>query len=169
MLIDLPATTRRLVIRRFIEADREDFLSIMLDADSTKYLTFTEEVRKKDGAESMFNDIIASYDGDEPFNTYAIEHTESGRYIGTCGFDPYADGVWECFYIINREYWGRGYAPEAMEGLFTLLPVGFEVCAFCCPKNAASIRVAAKLGMEDRGMAIHVKDKWKGRLFVARM
>ncbi len=57
----------------------------------------------------------------------------------------------EIGFLLNRRFWGQGYAGEAagavMDWLFSLPEID-RVWATCDPENAASIRVLEKLGLE---------------------
>lgn len=82
------------------------------------------------------------------------EHLEYGIYldnalIGTindCGFD---DETIEIGYLIHPDYWGKGYATEALSTIITqIADMGFSrIVAGYFEKNVASRRVMEKCGM----------------------
>jgi len=148
--------TERLLIRPFALQDLEPFWSFMGDPESTRYMVFTDDQKTYEGAKTMLEMVIASYDGEEPVCALAITDRRSGDYIGSCGLSPLAepDEV-ECYYTVLPRYWGKGYATEATTALqkyaFTELGVS-RVVAFVMEENPASIRIAEKVGMTFDGM-----------------
>jgi RimJ/RimL family protein N-acetyltransferase len=82
-----------------------------------------------------------------------IVETHGGRFVGDCGltWQPVGDGrVLEVGYHVVAEFQGRGYATEAAQACLELAvgPIGqSHVVAIINPANAASRRVAEKLGM----------------------
>ncbi len=73
----------------------------------------------------------------------------SGAAIGHCGLDL-LEPLGEVAYLIDRPFWGRGLATEAVT---TAIAFGFEhlglqrIIAISEPENPASMRVMAKSGM----------------------
>lgn len=84
----------------------------------------------------------------------AVERTADGEVIGLCGIQPLdagaLDGCFELGWWIWRDHWGRGYASEASQAVLEHArnELGLDrLLAVIDPPNAASIRVAEKLGM----------------------
>jgi ribosomal-protein-alanine N-acetyltransferase len=84
---------------------------------------------------------------------WATIYKENGKFIGRCGLLPWSiDGRQEVevAYTIARSYWGQGLATEAAEAI---LQYGFRqlnlsrLVSLIEPENAASQRVAEKIGM----------------------
>ncbi|WP_062512818.1 GNAT family N-acetyltransferase [Halobacillus sp. KGW1] len=76
------------------------------------------------------------------------------------------DGVGEIGFIINPDYWGKGYATEAVH---LILDYSFGLCglhriaAVSCPENKACIRVLEKAKMVREGLLrkdLFIKGKW---------
>lgn len=89
--------------------------------------------------------------------------------IGTCGFASIDEknNAAEVGYVLAPDYWGCGYAPEA---LHEVLRVGFEVLSFnriearYMVGNEKSRRVMEKCGMQFEGVqreALYVKDSYR--------
>jgi ribosomal-protein-alanine N-acetyltransferase len=60
----------------------------------------------------------------------------------------------EILYLLNRQYWGHGYATEAVRAVlgFGFRELGLHrVYATCRPANVASSRVMEKVGMQREG------------------
>ena len=73
------------------------------------------------------------------------------KHIG--GLTMYFEGDYtrgELGWIIHRDYWGKGYAVEAAQGLIDFFAKKMKLRRFiahCDAENAASVRVMEKLGM----------------------
>lgn len=88
------------------------------------------------------------------FGPYAVVERRRREVIGYCGlfFFPELDGQpeVEVGYRLARAWWGHGYATEAARAVcgyaFNVLCIR-RIIAMIDPQNAASIRVAEKLGM----------------------
>ena len=92
------------------------------------------------------------------YGYWTAEQRKTGILIGEIGFadfkrgiDPDISGAPEAGWIIAPEVWGQGYASEAMQAAHDWLDEmrpGRSTCIIS-PDNAASIRVAQKLGYKD--------------------
>jgi ribosomal-protein-alanine N-acetyltransferase len=86
---------------------------------------------------------------------WAVTERDASDVIGWCGLQnlPASDKV-EVAWLLDRPYWGRGYATEAARAA---LAIGFEqaglreIVAIAHQENAASLNVMRKLGMQERG------------------
>jgi len=90
------------------------------------------------------------------YGLWAVEERASGEMVGRIGcWNPEGWPGLEVGWTLRRRYWGRGYATEgaraALEYAFTQLGCR-HVISLIRPANAASIRVAERLGerLEDR-------------------
>lgn len=91
------------------------------------------------------------------FSNFSVIEKATGRWIGRVG--PWQPEGWpgtEIGWALDRPAWGKGYATEAaarcMDWAFETL--GWDdVIHTIDPDNAASIRVAVRLGSERRGSA----------------
>ncbi len=85
--------------------------------------------------------------------TWLITIKPDGPPIGAISCRPDGHRA-EIGYVLNRRYWGRGYATEAarrvMEWLFTDGAI-WRVWATCDVDNLASARVLEKIGMTREG------------------
>ncbi|MEE9387480.1 MAG: GNAT family N-acetyltransferase [Paracoccaceae bacterium] len=145
--------TERLVIRGLVDDDRQDLQRICVP----------------DVARNMRN--IPTPWGDVAANAWL----EMSKWQGRIGFRPAMtlhDGTLigalgiggepaSCAYFIGKDYWGQGYATEAMRGflgdVFTRFALkSIQACHF--DDNAASGRVLQKLGFAKTGVAIGSSD-----------
>jgi RimJ/RimL family protein N-acetyltransferase len=139
--------TRRLVLRPLCEADRDWLVALYVEAGETP-----------EGAARELDDSLAHarvegfghygvWLGDEP--TGVVELHRAGP--GVEGIDP--DEV-EIGWIVAPAHRGRGIATEAAKAVaeHALDGLGLDhLVAYVRPPNAASIRVAAKVGLTRRG------------------
>jgi RimJ/RimL family protein N-acetyltransferase len=91
----------------------------------------------------------------EGYGYLAVERKADGAFLGGVGMVPVGlklrgDPKVEVGWLIGRDYWGQGYAPEAASAL---LDVAFdtlalpEIVAFTAVVNVPSQRVMQKIGM----------------------
>jgi len=165
-MIEIPFETSRFIVRRFEPQDLSAFLSFMLDNESTKYLMFDSEQKTEDGAKALFEYVCGAYESEEPIHSYAIADKETNRYLGSCGFAPYDDGVFECYYSVNKTETSKGIASEVIKELVNKLSQEVEVRAYCHPENYAAHSVAQKCGLVRKGINKHKNFGNEGELFL---
>ena len=134
--------TERLIIDRIRETDKEDYF-INISHDRKVLETFICRY-----AETMDDLDFSSYPGRS--DIFAIRLKETGRLIGILSLFDEKDGACEIGYGIGSDFWGHGYATEAVGRFLRYLfeERGFRsVYASCFPENGASSRVMEKCGM----------------------
>jgi len=99
---------------------------------------------------------------------FVIEH--EGRVIGKAG-------MWqlpEIGFILHPDFWGQGFAREALEAViaevFARFPVP-RISADVDPRNAACLRLLPGLGFQETGRARntwHVGGEWCDSVYLAR-
>ncbi len=168
MQIPETLTTERLTIRKFRPEDKPHFIEFMTDKKATKYLEFSATQKTPEGASHLLDFILESYKSDEPVFSMAIESHQYG-YIGSCGISKIDDEAWECYYSLKPEFWGKGFATEAMQAVIGWCrknPEIKELRAYMRPDHKESERVAIRLEMENRGIQMHPVFKHEGRLYI---
>ena len=90
------------------------------------------------------------------YGYWAVEDRATGCFVGEVGFADFKrdivkalDGLPEAGWVISPRWAGRGYATEAMRAAlewFDRTRPGLESFCMIAPENAASIRVAKKIG-----------------------
>ncbi|MDY6902583.1 MAG: GNAT family N-acetyltransferase [Cyanobacteriota bacterium] len=142
--------TKNLILRPYNASDWSAFLQFMLCPQVTNYLNFTSEQTTLMGAKELFETTLNSYTTSEPLFALVIAQQKNDLFIGSCGFStPDKQQNCECFYALLPEYWGQGFATEAMT---QLLDYGFHqlgikgVIAHVNRDNLASIQVAGEIG-----------------------
>lgn len=140
--------SERLLVRRFMPADGNDFAEILTDPETVyyePYAVFTQEQAIAE-AEKLSHD--------ERF--FAVEHQATGRMIGKLYFSNQDFcSTYEIGYTFNRKYWGQGYASEAVRTLmqyaFTEMQIS-RICAEADVKNKRSCHLLEKLGFRTEGV-----------------
>ena len=145
--------TERLTLRPFREDDVRALFELSQDPDVFRFVGDRRAPTLQEAWRA-----VAGWLGHwamRDYGQWAIEERESGRFIGRAGIINPAD--WpgpEVGYLLGRPYWGRGFATEAAAAAMRW---GFEEKGFddlislIDPENAASIKVATRLGEALRG------------------
>jgi RimJ/RimL family protein N-acetyltransferase len=141
--------TARLVVRRPEISDAPEVAALWSDPNVTRFLGGPrdfETVRK-----TVVDEARASTSQSTGF--WRIVEKASGRAVGDCGLvEKDVDGrsEIELVYVLAPGSWGKGYATEAASAMrdYALhqLRLG-RLIALIDPANAASARVAGKIGM----------------------
>ena len=150
--------TERLVLKEMSGENFDDLYEFLSDPD-VMYAwehEFTEE-----DARAWLNKQRTRY-AKYGFGAWGVFLKGSAKMIGQCGvtMQPYLGGdVPEIGYILNKNYWGNGYATEAAsaarEAAFGRF--GFDsVYAFIRTNNFNSVAVARRLGMRRLGVTVKI-------------
>ncbi|MNB80683.1 hypothetical protein D3C75_274500 [compost metagenome] len=144
--------TERLLIRPYIQSDLQESFELMQDPEVLTYMHM--DVFSADEYQGVFDWLISSYNTpfDEAFKySFAIRLKESGAFIGWCGAGTldFSPPHKELYYLIGRQYWGRGYAAEAAAAMaeYAFGVIGLDrLYAKADPRNTASIKILGRLG-----------------------
>lgn len=143
--------TKRLLLRRWTDDDREPFAQINADPVVMRYRSKT---LTREESYRLIDEIEACFDR-HGFGQWVVERTADQRVIGFVGleiadanapFDPPVHIGWH----LARDAWGHGYATEAAEAVldFTFDEVGLaQVVAHTTALNERSEAVMRRLGM----------------------
>jgi RimJ/RimL family protein N-acetyltransferase len=151
--------TQRLLLRAWQPSDEAPFAALNADPEVTRYL---RGPMRRDESEELLARIRGHWQ-EHGFGLYAVEVKESGAFAGFVGlaipsFLPEVLPAVEVGWRLAREHWGNGYATE---GARASLVHGFgelglaQIISIIDPGNAASIRVAERLGMARGRDRIH--------------
>lgn len=146
--------TARLTLRPFEEKDLDDLYEYASDDGVGEASGWKHHENKEETAE-VLKALI------EGHHVFAIEEKESGKVIGSIGFEESPDAVYgscnigeninDIGYIIGRNYWGNDYAYEAICGMlsysFYVLHLDAVTCA-CFKENTASKKIIERCGFE---------------------
>jgi ribosomal-protein-alanine N-acetyltransferase len=151
MRIPLPIQTERLLIRAFEpEVDAAAMIDVYCDPEVMRYVTGGA----LGGIEEVEGELRkhAAHQAERGFSYWAVVERESGRVIGDTGFDLFerTEDI-QLGYTLARDCWGRGFGTEAASaclaaGLRSLSASRIVIVVEAA--NAASVRVAERLGME---------------------
>lgn len=150
---DIKIETARLTLRPFEDKDLDDFFDYASDSGVGEASGWKHHESKEE-SEAVLKVIIASH------HTFAIEEKESGKVIGSVGFETSSDVYKDCNlgenindigYILGRNYWGNGYASEVITGIlsyaFYMLHLDAVTCA-CFKDNGASKKIIENCGFK---------------------
>lgn len=150
--------TKRLKLRPVTLADAKDMYEYASDEDNTYFIFNTHRTLD----DTRFS--IANYFMAEPLGKFGIELKEEKKLIGTIDLRiDMRKSKAELGYVLNRHYFGQGYATEAASSLLELAFETFElekVVSSCDARNQASEAVMKRLGMKKEGRSRH-HEIWK--------
>jgi RimJ/RimL family protein N-acetyltransferase len=139
--------TDRLVLRRFVEADRETVARWNADPVFTRHL---RGVHTREQSNAVFDRWERHWD-EHGFGLLAVTWKETGQLIGRTG--PQFHRAWahdpEVGWALDPVWWGRGIATEAGAASIAWAFGGLgyaRVVSITTEENLASRNVMAKLG-----------------------
>jgi [ribosomal protein S5]-alanine N-acetyltransferase len=149
----LPLLTPRLELRDF---RLDDFAAVHAYGSDPLVTLFTGFGPNTEEQTRAFLDRMIQENSAEPRQNHnlAVVDRESNTLFGGCGLIGRGERVHEIGYVLNRDWWGRGYASEIVGAL---LAFGFgelsahRIYARVSPDNAASSRVLTKHGFRLEG------------------
>ncbi len=143
------AETERLLLREFLDVDLDALASIFADPLAMRFSLSGPKTRAETRA---FIERCRRGYTEDGYSLWAIIH-KTGGLIGYCGcIRQEVDGrrESEIGYRLDSDYWGRGLATEAARASrdYAVQGLGLSrLISIIEPANAASIRVAEKMGM----------------------
>jgi RimJ/RimL family protein N-acetyltransferase len=140
--------TPRLILRQFQEQDLDPLAAMYADPEMMRYLgtgaTFSRGETWRAISGILGHWLLRGY------GMWAVAERETGLMVGRVGFiNPEGWPGFELGWVIDRGRWGRGYAPEAAAVALKYARDTLRqdrVISLIRPGNAASIRVAEKIG-----------------------
>lgn len=132
--------TERLILRRYKEFDLQDLYEYLSDPDVVKFEPYKpmtlDEVRENLAWRVSTDEMIA------------IELKDTGKMIGNVYLGKRDFDTLEIGYVLNKKYWGHGYAVESCK---VLIDKVFEngihrIFAECDPMNTNSWQLLERLG-----------------------
>lgn len=153
MIKGMRLETNKLIIRPYKEDDFLECYQLMQDKELFRYMNM--DIMSLDEYKKLFNWLICSYNKgffDDFKYSFNITFKESGTHIGWCGIGglEFDHERKEIFYLIGKNYWGKGYAKEATKALlaYGYNTIGLEtIAAVVNPSNIASIKVVENMGL----------------------
>jgi [ribosomal protein S5]-alanine N-acetyltransferase len=148
--------SERLILRQVMPEDAADFLACQSDPDVFRY-SGRSELTSLEAARDWLN-ILFKRHQEQTLLSWAIVLKEDQHFIGRFQLEDVSaenrrTGVG---YLLGKQYWGNGYATEALCAVIAYL---FEqttvnrIDTFAWAENIASTRVMEKAGMHFEGLA----------------
>jgi RimJ/RimL family protein N-acetyltransferase len=145
--------TERLRLRPPVMEDAEAiFERYAQDTEVTKYLTWRPH-RSIEETQDYLRRCLSVWEQASAF-PWVICRKSDGQFIGMVEI-RLGDHKSDLGYVLAREFWGNGYAPEAVKAIteWALAQAGvWRVWAVCDVDNLASARVLEKVGMQREGV-----------------
>ena len=146
----LVVETERLAIRRFQMSDVIAMSAVFGDAE---VMRFGDGIKSDQWVRDFLRRSIDNPDQRTRGSLWAVDQKGSSETIGYCGLFYFPDicgqAEIEVGYRLARDYWGHGYATEAVcavrDHAFYSLNIS-RLIAMIDPQNTASINVAEKAG-----------------------
>ena len=108
--------TPRLLVRRYNEADVENFYLLNSNPDVMRYI---RQPKTFEESRNFLLDNIAFYEKHPLFGRLAVNEKDTGNFAGSFAIIPLDHtNFWQVGYALMKPYWGKGYATELVkEGL----------------------------------------------------
>ena len=148
--------TQSLLLRRITLDDVDDIFEFSSDIEVAHHMTWEANRNKEETLNNFVNVVIEGYKRGQSAD-WAIVHKGSNKVIGTCAFVDWSNqhSKAEVGYVLNKNYWGYGFATEALS---ELIKFGFECISLnrieggCDIDNIGSENVMLKVGMKFEGI-----------------
>ncbi|HEX2323508.1 MAG TPA: GNAT family N-acetyltransferase [Streptosporangiaceae bacterium] len=145
--------TDRLLMRRWVESDREPFAALNADRETMKYFPATMDRAASDA----FIEVVEARFEHQGYGLWALEVTDTGQFIGFTGLNPMPDDVpgsggVEVGWRLARYAWHLGYATEAAESALDVAFRGVglaEIWSMTAVLNEASQAVMRRIGLTE--------------------
>ena len=167
--------TERLILRFMKPQDAADMFEYAQREDVTKNLLWSPH-ESVDFTRAYLKQLQKVYRRGDYYD-FAVTLKDSGKLIGTCGIVTWdkENRACEIGYVINPDYRGKGYAPEAANAVcdFAQDRLGVHrIYAKHMAENEASHRVMEKIGMKYEGThkdMLFVKGKYRTVVICAKI
>ncbi|RYG44125.1 MAG: N-acetyltransferase [Chitinophagaceae bacterium] len=148
-MTDLIFTTSRLYVRRFTEADEDNFFRLNSDQEVMLYI---RKVKDREESKHFLLQNIGAYSKNPMTGRWAVHEKNGDRFVGTFAIIPLENtSYWQVGYALLKDDWGKGYATELTEtGLqyaFRKMLVS-KLTAVTEQSNHASMHVLGKTGFK---------------------
>ncbi len=147
--------TTRLQVRHLISDDVDGLAALCADPAAMHYMGDGNTLTREQCANWI--DVCQAKYRERGYGTSGIFDRASGDFMGFCGVvRPAGQSFDEIIYALATDYWGQGYATEAVQGMLTYVFANSklnEIYATIHAENEASLRMMQKLRMtfvEDR-------------------
>lgn len=143
--------TKRLLLKPLGSEYLQTVNEYAMDYENTKYMCYLPN-KTKEETEGFLKHVDSEWQKEKPeFYEFAILY--NNRHIGAVSI-CLENGIGELGWIINKKYWGNGFAYESAEALVKYFSADMGITHFiahCDTENIASYKVMEKLGMARTG------------------
>ena len=140
--------TGRLILRMLRDSDIDAYAEMVGDAEVMRYIGDGRPLDRSMAWRNMAT--MAGHWSLRGYGLWAAEERHSGLLVGRIGFwNPEGWPGFEVGWMLRRSFWGKGYATEGARAALRYAFTEWEqpqVISLIRPENAASIRVAERLG-----------------------
>jgi RimJ/RimL family protein N-acetyltransferase len=165
--------TRRLLVRPLRADDAPGMYSIYSDPQTMRYWSSVSIRKLEDAAHMVAEDLKLQLSGTAVF--WAIVLPRTGRVIGKFTLLQIDRGNRraEIGYVLNRQFWRKGYGSEVLAAMLELIFNDFglhRLEADIDPNNAASIALLKKFDFRQEGLFRErwlIGDEWRDSLIMA--
>jgi RimJ/RimL family protein N-acetyltransferase len=173
----LPLRTARLELRRLLPADRDALLAYRSDPETCRYLPFEPQTAEDVDRYLTGRAARTSLDDADSSLSFGVALAGGGPLVGDVivFMHSRAQECVEVGWVFAAEHRGHGYATEAAAALLTFAfdeVRAHRVVARMDPANAASARVAERVGMRREALLVEderVKGEWCDTLYYAML
>ena len=152
-------STDRLLMRRWLESDREPFAALNGDQENMR---FFPEVMDRAASDALIDRIESRFE-EHGYGLWALEITDTGEFIGFAGLSPMPDatpgaGGLEVGWRLAKNAWHHGYATEAARAALRVAFGGVgldEIWSVTSLLNEPSIAVMRRIGMSEAARFEH--------------
>jgi RimJ/RimL family protein N-acetyltransferase len=138
--------TERLTLKKLGISDKDRLIYLIGDSRVSETLSNVPYPYTDEDAEYWLNSVNTS--------EFKLSIFRNSVLIGGIGLTPEDDGYWEFGYWLGFEYWGKGYATEACNGLLNYAKTNTSYKNFKAnvyKGNTASSKVLEKVGFRQTG------------------
>ena len=144
--------TERLKVRSFQDIDSNDFFLLLTNPLVNIFLGGSRFLSNPHLVKQFLKQMSLDHSELNPWLLYSIFKKDDDRFIGSCGLktEPENRGG-ELFYIFFPEFWGEGFAVEALRSIMKHVFDQYDlknIVAYILPENIRAQRVAEKLGFK---------------------
>jgi len=145
--------TKQLTLRMHRESDFDAYAEMVADPEVMRFIADGKALSRPLAWRNLA--LMIGHWHLRGYGPWAVEERSTGQLVGRIGFwKPEGWPGFELGWILRRQFWRRGYATEgaraALDFAFTQMDQP-EVISLIYPENAASIRVALRLGEQLAG------------------
>lgn len=163
--------SERLLLRGFRDDDLDAWAEICTDSEVTRWVGDPDGLSREDAWRRMA--YFLGHWELRGCGQWALVEQSSGELVGRAGlYYPEAWPGLEVGWLVARQHWGRGYAPEAGRAAMDWARAALgadRIISLIEDDNDRSARVAEKLGMTVEGRTRIVNGQFEVRIFGTKL